>query len=175
MIDETLLRLFPPLRAQWAERGSQAHVAISGQNARRVLLGALNIRTAHRIVAIASSQKQQVFQDFLRQLRRSYRSRPVCLLLDKHGSHRAPATVRLAAELGIKLLWLPVQSPELNAMDHLWRHLKEKIAANRQYESIDELAQTARAWVMMLTAAMALRLAGIKSKNYWLKRFSQNF
>lgn len=175
MIDETMLRQFPPLRACWAERGTEVQVAISGQNARRVLLGAINIRTGHRIVAVASSQKQQVVHDFLRQLRRAYRTRPLCLLLDRHGSHRSPATLRLAAELGIKLLWLPVQSPELNAMDHLWRHLKEKIAANRQYDSIEDLAETARTWVVMLSSSAALRLAGIKSKNFWLKRFSQNF
>ena len=40
--DWTLLRLFPPLRAMWAAIGTQAKVAITGQNARRVLFGAIN-------------------------------------------------------------------------------------------------------------------------------------
>ena len=41
-------------------------------------------------------------------------------------------SLALAAELNIRLLWLPRQCSELNAMDHLWRHLKADLAANRQ-------------------------------------------
>ncbi len=175
MVDETMLRLFPPLRAQWAKRGEQAEVAITGQNARRVLFGAINIRTGHRLVSVARSQKQGEFHDFLRYLRRCYRGRTLCLILDKHGSHTALVTRQLASNLGIRLLWLPTQSPELNAMDHLWRSLKSRIAGNRQYETIDELANTAQQWVMSLTARRARRLAGLTSVNYWLRRFSQNF
>jgi transposase len=175
MVDETILRLFPPLRAAWAKRGAQARVEITGQNDRRVLFGAINLLTGHRIIMIARTQHQQEFQRFLRHLRCAYRGRPVCLLLDKHRSHTAPATVQLARQLGIRLLWLPTQSPELNAMDQLWRHLKQRIAANRQYETIDELASIARAWMLSLTTTVALRFAGIKSKNFWLRRFLQNF
>src|SRR5690349_7222985 len=41
--DWTLLRLFPPLRAMWAAIGTQAKVAITGQNARRVLFGTIEV------------------------------------------------------------------------------------------------------------------------------------
>jgi hypothetical protein len=44
--DWTLLRLFPPLRAMWAAIGTQAKVAITGQNARRVLFGTINANRA---------------------------------------------------------------------------------------------------------------------------------
>jgi transposase len=81
----------------------------------------------------------------------------------------------LADHLGIRLLWLPTQSPELNAMDQLWRHLKQKVAANRQYQTVEEHASLARTWMLTLTTTVAMRLGGIRSKNYWLKRFSQNF
>jgi transposase len=43
--DETNLLLFPPLRASWAQRGEPAPVPITGRNARRVVFGALNLRT----------------------------------------------------------------------------------------------------------------------------------
>ena len=36
--DWTLLRLFPPLRAAWARKGTQATVPITGANAKRVKL-----------------------------------------------------------------------------------------------------------------------------------------
>jgi hypothetical protein len=53
--DWTLLRLFPPLRAMWAVIGTQAKVAITGQNARRVLFGTINVRTARRTIYIGRS------------------------------------------------------------------------------------------------------------------------
>jgi hypothetical protein len=45
-LDWTLLRLFPPLRATWALTGTQAVVPITGANAKRVLFGAIDLRTA---------------------------------------------------------------------------------------------------------------------------------
>lgn len=43
--DETIIRLYPPLRACWAMRGEQAIVPITGRNAKRVLFGVINPRT----------------------------------------------------------------------------------------------------------------------------------
>ena len=51
-LDWTLLRLFPPLRATWALKGTQAVVPITGRNAKRVLFGAIDLRTARRVVLI---------------------------------------------------------------------------------------------------------------------------
>jgi hypothetical protein len=49
-IDATRLRLFPPLRSVWAQAGKQALVPVTGRKAKRVLFGAINVRTGHRIV-----------------------------------------------------------------------------------------------------------------------------
>ena len=54
-------------------------------------------------------------------------------LLDEDPSHTAHGSKDLAAELGIRLIWLPKRCPELNGMDHLWGHGKDHILANRQY------------------------------------------
>jgi hypothetical protein len=58
-------------------------------------------------------------------------------------------------------------------MDHLWRELKGKIAANRQFANIDQAANHAEKWVLDLTKTHALCKAGILSKNFWLKDFCQ--
>jgi hypothetical protein len=41
------------------------------------------------------------------------------MLLDEDPSHTAKGSVRLAAELGVRLVWLPKRCPELNPLDHL--------------------------------------------------------
>jgi transposase len=89
--------------------------------------------------------------------------------LDRAPAHTDTKTRQLAVELGIVLVWLPKQWPELNVMDHLWKELKRLIAANRQAASIDELAQQAAEWVLQLHPQEALRKAGILSPAFWLR------
>ena len=92
------------------------------------------------------------------------------MLLDRHGSHGSPSSLRLAEKLGIRLFWLPRQPPKLNPVDHLWRGLKNDLAAHRQFASVDELATDAESWVRTLTPSQTLRKAGLLSQNCWLKK-----
>jgi transposase InsO family protein len=172
--DATRLRLFPPLRAVWARVGEQAVVPVTGRNAKRALFGALNPGTGHRIVLRWPSETGPGARAFLTELRRRYRSAPtIWLLLDRGPAHTAAPTRRLAVELGIELVWLPRQWPELNAMDQLWSELKRLVAANRQAASIEDLAQQAEDWVLGLGPQDALRKAGILSPRFWLKSLLQ--
>jgi len=169
--DETILRLFPVLRRAWSLRGYQERIPITGRNARRVLFGTINIHTGHRIVQRYLNMRQESFQDFLRQLRRHYKGRPIWLLLDDAPCHTAPRSKALAANLGIELIPLPKQCSELNAMDHLWKQLKAEISANYQFNDICQHAHYAEKYVLNLTNFEAKLRAGILSENFWLKLF----
>jgi len=170
-VDATILRWFPPLRYVWAFRGEQAQVKITGENTKRVLFGALNPRTGHRLVRRRFRQRQEDFQAFLRYLRQHYGGRPLGLLLDQASCHKAAGSQRLAARLGVTLLWLPKQCPELNPQDHLRKELKRLIVANRQFRTMDEEADHAERWLLGLTPATAVRKAGVLSADFWLKDF----
>lgn len=174
-IDATTLRWFPPLRFAWGFEGEQGVVKITGRNAKRVLFGAINPRTGHRLVLRRFRQRQEDFQAFLRYLRSRYPGRPLWLLLDKAPCHDAARSQQLAVRLGVELLWLPKQCPELNAMDQLFKDLKRLITANRQFGTIDEEADYAEHWIMTLTARQALRKASVLSDDFWLKDFLENF
>lgn len=171
--DETILRLLPVLRRAWSLRGEQARIPITGRNAKRVLFGTINPCTGHRIVLSRPNMRQENFQDFLRLLRRAYPGREIWLLLDEAPCHIAPKNQALAAALKIKLIWLPKQCSELNAMDRLWRGLKGNISANHQFANIEEHAAWAQDWVLSLTRSEALLKAGIFSENFWLRSFFQ--
>jgi transposase len=174
-IDWTLLRLFPPLRAMWAAIGTQAMVAITGQNARRVLFGTINVQTARRTVYIGRSVGTHDVQAFLLALRKAYRrAGTIWLLADRASGHTAAATLVLAKDLRIAFVWLPRQWPELNAMDQLWKELKRDVAANRQAASIDDLAERASQWGLNLTPAQARRKSGMASSRFWLRSLSQH-
>lgn len=168
--DWTILRLFPPVRSAWARIGEQAEVPITGANAKRVLFGAINVFTAHRVVLKRMRAGGADARAFLIELRRCYRAwGTICLLLDRASGHTDRKTQALAEELNILLFWLPKHAPELNPMDQLWRHLKQHVAANRQAESIDQLADEAEAWILRLSPKEARRKSGLLSKRAWLK------
>jgi transposase len=154
-------------------RGEQAKVYITGRNARRVLLAAINLRTGHRISMRRARMRQGEFQDFLRLVRRRYGKRPVWMLLDEAPCHTARQSLALAARLGIHFIFLPKQCSELNAMDQLWKELKGQVSANYQFASIDRHAMQAETWLLSLSKREALLKAGVLSKNYWLRSFLQ--
>ena len=173
--DETALRMFPPLRAAWAYQGEQAVVGITGRNAKRTLFATINPRTGHRILMRRWKARQPDFQDFLRLLRHRHGNRPVALLLDRAPCHEAAKSQQVAAKLKVWLLWLPKQCSELNAMDQLWKELKRRMSANRQFATIDHQAEYAERWVLGLSNRQALRKAGVLSEDFWLKHFCRNF
>jgi DDE superfamily endonuclease len=150
-------------------RGQPAPVPISGGNAKRVLFGALNLRTGHRVFLARERQRAVDCQAFLEELRRHYPAWHMALLLDEDSSHTAGASQGLADELDIELLWLPKRDPHSNPMDHLWRHGKEVKAANHQYDSIDTQVERFIGYLGGLSREEALRKAGVLSDDFWLK------
>jgi transposase len=143
-------------------------VPLSGDNAKRVLFGALNIDTGYRVFLAREHQRGADFRAFLRLVRQRYRGRYVALVLDEDSSHTAGASQALAGALGIELLWLPKRSPHLNPVDHLWRHGKEVTCGNHQYGSIEEQVERFTAYLDSLTPEQALLKAGVLSDDFWI-------
>jgi transposase len=135
----------------------------------------LNLRTGHRIAMTSPRSTIDEFIAFLEQLRWRYRHRPIGLLLDGASYHISARTLRRAAELNITLLVLPRQSPKLNPLDHLFGELKSKAAANRQVEPIEKLANWAVHWIVSMSNRQALRLAALRSPQFWLYHLLKNF
>lgn len=167
--DETDLLLFPPLRSCWAKRGHPRLVTLSGRNARRVIFGAINLRTGQRLLEERDRHCQEDFQAFLDLIGWHYRSWHVGLLVDEQGGHIAEDTAVLAEQLDIELIGLPKRTPKLNPMDHLWGHAKEEVSANLQYGTIEQHVACFLAYIEGLSPREALRKAGVLSENFWLK------
>ena len=167
--DETDLLLFPPLRAGWSRRGQPATVRLSGRNARRVVFGAMNLRTGHRLFLARERQRAPDFQAFLRLIHEQYRGWPVALLLDEDPSHTAVGSQDWAERHGLGLLWLPKRCPELNPMDTLWGQGKDVISANKQTEAIEDQVDRFIRYLKSLSKQEALHTAGVLSPGFWLR------
>ena len=165
--DETDLLLFPPLRAAWSKRGEVARVWLSGRNARRVIFGAMNLRTGTRLFVPREKGRSGDFQAFLAEVRSHYRGWHVALLLDEDRCHTAKASLRQAE--GMTLLWLPNRAPKLNPMETLWGQAKDVISANQQYATIEEHVDHFLDHLESLTNREALHTSGVLSGKFWLK------
>lgn len=149
-------------------RGTTKPVNLSGQNAKRIVWGTINVETGHRLFMESMRQRSLDFQEFLKLIRAHYRRWEVALLLDGDRSHTAQASEKMANHLGIEMVRLPLRSPKLNAVDHLWRDAKELVCVNRQYVSIDDQVMQFVSLLYGLTATEALKKAGLLSGDFWL-------
>jgi transposase len=94
---------------------------------------------------------------------------PKLLIWDNAPPH-LPHRVRDAAHaVGITLAFLPFRSPELMPLEELWRGLKQTVAANRCYASLDDLTERALAWLAAMPASERRRTCGLESSKFqWL-------
>ena len=126
--DETL-RLLPPLRAAWA-RGQQALVPITARTLSARSLARSTWPRGTGCFCGGPARARPTSKRFCAACARSaIAGQPIWLLLD-----RATYTVALAARLDSPCSGCRVSAR--NAMDHLWRHLKKDLAANRQRPDI---------------------------------------
>lgn len=172
MLDETIITETPPLYNAYGKKGLQVEVPISGNRTKRVLHGVLNIRSGETHFLITDRWNGDTFQAFLKMIREHWRGWRIVLFLDKGSPHTATESRALAAKLGLELRFLPTATPELNAMDHLWRHVKGRAPANQRTVSIDRSADRAAKYLLIMSSHERLKKAGVFSKTFWLKNLS---
>lgn len=168
MLDSTIFTEVPPLRAMWAPIGQQACVPITGTHAKRILTGVLNLKTGAYLQYFSRAFNQDVFANILHVVRRHWRGWHIVLFLDRSKVHRAKYSLQLLSQLDIEVRWLPKACPELNAVDHLWRHLKKDVLANEPLPNMDATLKRAWSYLADLSPRERLQKAGVLSKSFWL-------
>ena len=170
MLDETIVTETPPLYYAYGRRGEQVRVPITGNRSKRVLHGALNVRSGEALLLITEAWDQWAHQTFLAMIRSHWRGWNIILFEDRAGQHKAPASMAWAERLRIEVRWLPRATPELNAMDHLWRHAKRQAVGSRATQTIDQSALAVCHYILDLTPKERLRQAGVLSGTFWLTK-----
>ncbi len=167
--DETALREFPPLRAGWSRVGQPTRVVISGRNARRTLFGALNVSTGELVCLPLLRCRTDDIVTAITALEAVRPEIPKLLIWDNAPPHHPHRVRDAAAAAGITLAFLPFRSPELMPLEDLWRGLKQTVAANRCYASLEDLVHRALAWLTAMSDAERRRRCGLQSSKFeWL-------
>ncbi len=168
MLDEAIITETPPLSSCYGHIGQQVRVPITGHRAKRVLHGAINIRTGDVAGMITRAWTKEEHQDFLSVVRSHWRGWDLVLFEDRASQHTAPESLDWAADRKIEVRLLPKAPPELNAMDHLWRHTKREALGDRETITIERSAVDACQYIANLSPRERLRKAGVLSGNFWL-------
>lgn len=168
MLDEVIITETPPLYSCYGRRGQQVIVPITGQRARRILHGAINLGSGEVVLLITHEWVAETHQAFLKMIRAHWRGWHLVVFEDRGTPHTTDDSLELADSVGIEIRLLPRATPELNAMDHLWRWVKGRGVANRPTTSIDASADQACQHLLNMSRHERRQKAGILSGDFWL-------
>ena len=146
--DESRIQLLPLVRSMWHWAGQQIRIPTPGNNQSRTIFGALNIRTGQWNYLIRERMRKEDFIAFLEYLLVVYATGPIVLIVDNYSSHTAHVVQAwLAEHPRMHLLYLPKYCSHLNPIEQIWLQLKNVVAANRLYNSMKTLLDTAKAFL----------------------------
>jgi hypothetical protein len=89
MLDETIITETPPLYSCYGRIGTQVRVPITGNRAKRILHGVLNVWSGDVLLLITEEWVQETHQAFLRMIRAHWRGWQVVLFEDRGSPHTA--------------------------------------------------------------------------------------
>jgi hypothetical protein len=170
MLDETIITETPPLYSCYGHVGEQVRVPITGNRSKRVLHGAINVKSGDACLLITEEWVNETHQAFLSMIRSHWRGWNIVLFEDRASQHRSPGSLAWAERLGIEVRLLPKATPELNAMDQLWRHTKRETVGSRATQTVTTSALDACQYIIDLSPRDRLRQAGVLSGNFWLTK-----
>jgi hypothetical protein len=170
MLDETIITETPPLDGCYGPLGEQVRVPITGNRAQRILHGAIHVVTGDVALLITEQWTKETHQGFRSVVRAHWRGWNIVLVEDRASQHTSPESRAWAEELGVEVRLLPRATPELNAMDHLWRHAKREALGDRETVTIERSALDACRYIIDLRPYERLRKAGVLSGNFWLTK-----
>jgi transposase len=150
--DEVDIHLNPKVGLDWMAEGQQKDLMTPGQNEKRYLAGALDVRTGVVIWVEGERKTSYLFLDLLDKLRRHYAGTPCLhLILDNYRIHSS--TIMTAALGGylagkIKLHFLPPYCPDHNRIERVWQDLHANVTRNHQRATMKELMDDVRYYLL---------------------------
>jgi transposase len=136
--DEHRIGLKPILRRVWAPRGERPIARGHHRYQWFYVTAFVSPATGESFWYLSTGVDKELFEDTLALFAREAgagRDRIVLLVLDGAGWHTAPG---LAVPEGIRLVYLPPYTPELQPAETLWVHVDEPIV-NKHFETIEDL------------------------------------
>jgi transposase len=145
--DEVDVHLNPKIGLDWMGLGQQKDVMTPGQNEKRYLAGALDVRTKEIHWVEATKKDAWLFMDLLKKLTAVYpHARVIHVILDNYKIHKSSiieiALTHFASR--VRLHFLPPYCPDYNRIERAWQDLHAHVTRNHQCSSMKELMSEVR-------------------------------
>ncbi|WP_438760554.1 IS630 family transposase [Enterococcus sp. AZ194] len=146
--DESTIRDYQALQATWFPIGQQKKIKTYGKHYSVKLTGILNYETGAVYVEESDTFDAKVFQGFLENVLKLYPTGIIVMVLDNSRVHHAKILQDfLRRNVRLRLLFLPPYSPNLNAIEELWKWLKETCVNNVFFSKYYQIKIAVRAFV----------------------------
>lgn len=83
----------------------------------------------NNLIDFKENSKAESVCEFFEKIMEKNKKKIIILLLDNLKAHKADKTRIKAKELGIKLVFLPPYSPDLNPLEFIWKTIKREVSA----------------------------------------------
>ena len=123
----------------WIKKGETKVLKSNPRPCRLNINGAINIDTLDMVVKFEKKINKETTKDFLEALREHQPKGWIYLICDNAGYYQSPEVQSLAKAMGIKLIYLPAYSPNLNLIERLWKFFKKKVLYNKYYGTFTEM------------------------------------
>jgi transposase len=161
--DEVDIHLNPKIGLDWMVSGQQKEIETPGQNEKRYLAGALDVRTGMLVWVEGVRKTSYLFLDLLDELRRRYpNERCLHVILDNYRIHKSEI---VQAALGgylagkIKLHFLPPYCPDYNKIERVWQDLHANVTRNHREPDMTTLMEAVRYYLRKRNWGKQQRLA----------------
>lgn len=140
--DAAEVSLLPTITRCWTRIRQQRVILTPGVRApKRWNWGAVAPVTGRTVHVIHRRRNNVGFRRLLAAISRTYElpahpERQVVLFVDNDKPHDAKPVRQLLAKHGhqIQIEWLPPYSPELNAQEEIWQHMRRRVTHNHYFE-----------------------------------------
>lgn len=131
------------------------------------VLGAWNAVTRQlTYVANTTVVNTDTMCELLRKIAAEGLTGPVTLVLDNARYQRNAVVQALATELGIRLLYLPSYSPNLNLIERLWKFIKRRSLYGRYHSTFAEFRAAIQDTINQLPTRHAPKLETLMTLNF---------
>lgn len=149
--DEVDIHLNPKIGLDWMVRGQQKQVLTPGQNEKRYLAGAQDVRTGELTWVEGAKKNSLLFLYLLWELTQRYPDAKVIhVILDNYGIHKTrQVELALQTEQGqrLKLHFLPPYCPDHNRIERTWQDLHADVTRNHTCPSMTSLMRRVRGYL----------------------------
>lgn len=127
----------------WVKKGQEKLLEVTSGRKRVNVMGALNLENMGLVYKDYDTINSASAIDFLKKIEAAYpNNKTIHLIWDRAGYHISSEVAEYLEISRIKVHFLPPRSPNLNAIERLWKVMHEHVSNNRVYAKFSDFKKT---------------------------------